>query len=83
MSVITDKKCGVWILDDIHKKIGCGFYDYDTSGDPGQLWTWGHNAHGQLGDNTTTNKSSPIQIAGTTWVDIAGSSHHSLARKSI
>jgi hypothetical protein len=36
-----------------------------------------------LGDNTNTNKSSPIQIAGTTWVDIASGSHHSLARKLI
>ncbi|MBI5207101.1 MAG: Ig-like domain-containing protein, partial [Candidatus Firestonebacteria bacterium] len=26
------------------------------------LWTWGNNSNGQLGDNTTSNKSTPIQV---------------------
>lgn len=29
----------------------------------GSLWSWGNNAYGQLGDGTTANKNSPIQIA--------------------
>ena len=35
----------------------------------GTLWTWGSNQNGVLGDGTTTNKSSPDQVAGggTTW----------------
>ena len=34
----------------------------------GTLWVWGYNASGQLGDNTTVNKSSPVQIiTGGTW----------------
>ena len=28
----------------------------------GQLWAWGLNANGQLGDNTVANKSSPVVI---------------------
>ena len=33
----------------------------------GTLWVWGENNYGQLGDNSKTNRSSPIQIPGTTW----------------
>ena len=44
----------------------------------GTLWVWGLNTDGQLGDNTTDNKSSPIQTvaADTNWkvIDIKGSS---------
>ena len=39
----------------------------------GTLWTWGFNGRGQLGDNTTTDKSSPIQTVtrGTNWVQVS------------
>jgi len=46
---------------------------YNCSGikTDGTLWLWGANAYGQLGDNTTVNKSSPIQImTGGTWIAI-------------
>jgi alpha-tubulin suppressor-like RCC1 family protein len=36
----------------------------------GSLWAWGHNDHGQLGQNNLTWRSSPVQIGGT-WIDIA------------
>ena len=40
----------------------------------GTLWAWGFNAAGQLGNNTTLNRSSPVQVAGgfSDWVDLSG-----------
>jgi alpha-tubulin suppressor-like RCC1 family protein len=44
---------------------------------PGALWTWGSNFYGGLGDNTTTNKSSPVQTisAGTNWKQVSCGYH--------
>ena len=30
----------------------------------GRVWAWGLNAHGQLGDGTGSNRSSPVPLAG-------------------
>jgi hypothetical protein len=38
--------------------------------------------YGQLGQNSTTNVSSPVQIPGTTWSSISGGSNTSLATKT-
>ena len=38
----------------------------------GTLWGWGINDQGQLGNNSTTNYSSPIQIGAlTSWKHIS------------
>ena len=50
------------------------WYDQAVAGTQGdysgeiQLWGWGRNNHGQLGVNDKNNRSSPVQIPGTTWV---------------
>jgi len=43
----------------------------------GGLWLWGSNAFGQLGDNTITHRSSPIQTiaGGTNWKQVSTGSH--------
>ncbi|HET7294697.1 MAG TPA: chitobiase/beta-hexosaminidase C-terminal domain-containing protein [Vicinamibacteria bacterium] len=55
----------------------------------GSVWTWGRNQYGQLGDNSTTNRSSPVQAKGvggagylTDIVGISADRYHSLAVKS-
>ncbi len=46
----------------------------------GTLWTWGYGFYGQIGNSSTANRSSPIQVAGTTWSYIT-SFTHTLATK--
>jgi len=50
----------------------------------GTLWTWGYNLHGQLGDNTTTSRSSPVQTvtAGNNWSKVACGYWHTAGIKS-
>jgi alpha-tubulin suppressor-like RCC1 family protein len=31
----------------------------------GEVWTWGDNSFGQLGDNTVESKSSPVIVVGS------------------
>lgn len=41
----------------------------------GTLWSWGVNSHGNLGDNSTVHKSSPVSVLGgfTDWTQVASS----------
>ena len=33
----------------------------------GTLWSWGRGGSGQLANNSTVTRSSPVQVPGTTW----------------
>ena len=49
----------------------------------GELWTWGYNASGQLGQGDTTTRNAPTQVGvGTTWVDVACGESTTYALKS-
>ncbi len=46
----------------------------------GQAWTWGQNDYGQLGNNSTTSQSAPVQPVNLSdAIALAGGNSHSLA----
>ncbi|MDQ0063086.1 RCC1 domain-containing protein, partial [Paenibacillus harenae] len=49
----------------------------------GTVWAWGENILAQLGDGSTTNRSSPVQVTELdSVIAVAAGSAHSLALKS-
>ena len=56
----------------------------------GEVWAWGQNAFGMLGNNSTTNSSTPVHVLGGTSGStiltgikaISSQNHHVLALKS-
>lgn len=49
----------------------------------GEVWAWGDNTYGQLGDGTDVNSVSPVQVVGLTEiVAIDAGFDHSLALKA-
>jgi alpha-tubulin suppressor-like RCC1 family protein len=62
------------------KQVSCGCNPYDVFmgctaaiKTDGTLWTWGRNAYGQLGDNTTTNRVTPVTTfaGGNNWKQVS------------
>ena len=51
--------------------------------DEGEVWAWGHNGYGQLGDGTNMDSSEPVLVKGLTHVvAISAGLNHSMALKS-
>jgi alpha-tubulin suppressor-like RCC1 family protein len=50
----------------------------------GTLWAWGYNRYGKLGDNSVTDRSSPVSVVGgfTDWCQVSASYTHNLAVRS-
>jgi alpha-tubulin suppressor-like RCC1 family protein len=64
-------------------QVSSGGYHSVTLKSDGTLWAWGDNIHGQLGDGTTVDKSTPTQIGiDNKWVSIATGYDHTVALKS-
>lgn len=60
----------------------CAIASYSTPWDP-SVWCWGENRDGQLGDGTTSDSTSPVQVVGLGDVSAIGVGYsHSCAMKS-
>jgi alpha-tubulin suppressor-like RCC1 family protein len=81
---ITCNKVGVWVVDDVHKKVLSDYYFYSGERDSGELWIWGYDGNGQLGCTPFAGltRSSPIQVPGQQWVEHKQTLFSTLARKS-
>jgi len=66
------------------KLVSGGRYHTAAIKTDGTLWLWGYNTYGQLGDNTTVSKSSPVQTVagGTNWKSVASGGIHTAAIKT-
>lgn len=60
-----------------------GFFHTVALKNDGTVWAWGDNTFGQLGDGTTTYRSSPVQVSGLSGVTaIATKADHNVALKN-
>jgi alpha-tubulin suppressor-like RCC1 family protein len=50
----------------------------------GTIWAWGNNGDGRLGDNTITDRSSPVSVVGgfTDWCQVSAGGVHSLGLRT-
>jgi alpha-tubulin suppressor-like RCC1 family protein len=64
--------------------VAAGDYHSVALKSDGTVWAWGYNVYGQLGDGTTTQRTTPVQVSGLSGViAIAGGGQYwTLALKS-
>ncbi|HUJ71471.1 MAG TPA: RCC1 repeat- and reductase domain-containing protein [Verrucomicrobiae bacterium] len=55
-----------------------GFYSYVSPGFVVSLWGWGDNYNGDLGDGTTTERDSPVEVMASGVSAMAAGGYHSL-----
>lgn len=69
------------------RSISCGESHMLAVRTDGTLWAWGSNGQGRLGDNTTTNRFTPVQVGtsnGTSsnWVSVSAGRSHTAGLRS-
>ena len=70
------------------KAIACGGFHTIALKENGDVWAWGYNDYGQIGDNSTTKRLYPVRVTGENGVGfltgikaIAGGREHTIALK--
>jgi len=66
------------------KQVSCGRYHTAAIKTDGSLWTWGRNSSGQLGNFSTTNRSTPVTTfaGGNTWKQVSAQGYKIAAVKT-
>jgi alpha-tubulin suppressor-like RCC1 family protein len=66
------------------KQVDCGIHSIACVKTDGTLWLWGRGSYGRLGNNATTNRSSPVQTisTGTNWQQVSSGSNHTASVKT-
>lgn len=60
--------------------LAAGYYHNAAAMADGTVWTWGFNGQRQLGDGTTTDRATPVQVTGlTNVIAVAAGDRHTLA----
>ncbi|MDO9257916.1 MAG: T9SS type A sorting domain-containing protein [Bacteroidales bacterium] len=62
-------------------KISAGDYHTLAITVDGELWAWGDNYNGELGDGTTINRTTPTFINNSSWQEVSAGLSHSLGLK--
>ncbi|PKL30786.1 hypothetical protein CVV43_05370, partial [Candidatus Saccharibacteria bacterium HGW-Saccharibacteria-1] len=71
--------------DKMIKSVSAQGYHTVALGTDGQIYSWGYNAYGELGNNTNTNSSVPVVIyssgvlSGDNIISISTGNYHTLA----
>ena len=73
----TDK--GVWDLQEVRDKQLASEWEYTIAE---ELWMWGLNNSGQLGQNSLIRHSSPVQIPGNNWDTVYSQTYSIAATKT-
>ena len=79
---------GIGYLSDI-VAVAAGYQYSLALRSDGTVWAWGNNSNGELGDNTSTKRSTPVQVRGvkgggylTEIIAIEAGKNHTVALKS-